>query len=224
MDLNFTVQENATRTSKRQLTPYTVHTVSFKGAEIKEVGKDTKYRILSISFENETGVANMSIFWPTEKDAERPIATAKDGHEYYRASRWDNTKAVIAQTIQALTQEGFAKFQEVSKKFRSFDDMANAFVAIVNKMKDKQVKVKFSGYTNKEGYQQLSFPTIVGINKEGEAFISDNYIGEDVVLSAYEIKKASEAPKPTEMKKDEMLDTKGIDNGTDGFDLGDLNL
>ena len=73
MELSFSLTEqSAVRTAKRQFNPFEIHTVKFAGAEIKEVGKETKYKILSISFENETGAANMSIFWPTEADTVRP--------------------------------------------------------------------------------------------------------------------------------------------------------
>lgn len=223
MELSFSLTEqSAVRTSKRQLTPFEIHTVKFTGAEIKEVGKENKYKILALNFENETGIASMSIFWPTEADTVRPVATTKDGHEYERASRWENTKAVIAQTLQVLNPEGYAKFQAVSSKFKSFDDMANAFVKVVNAAKDKETNVKFTGYVNKQGYTQLSFPTIVGINKQGESFISDNYIG-DVVLSNYEMQKAKEfnAPKPTPMDTDGSLDAPQDETS---FDLEDLGL
>lgn len=223
MELSFSLTEqSAVRTAKRQFNPFEIHTVKFAGAEIKEVGKETKYKILSISFENETGSANMSIFWPTEADTVRPVATAKDGHEYERASRWENTKAIIAQTLQVLNPEGYTKFQAASSKFKNFDDMANAFVKVVNAAKGKETNVKFAGYVNKQGYTQLSFPTIVGINKQGESFISDNYIG-DVVLSSYEMQRAKEfgAPKPTPMEGDEKQD---VPQNETSLDLDDLGL
>lgn len=225
-DFSLNNTSSAVRTSRRQLTPFTVHTVKFEGAEIKEVGKDTKFKVLSIVFGNETGSANMSIFWPTPKDAERVVRTASDGHEYETPSRWEQTKAVIAQTLAVLNPKGFEKFQELSKKFRNFDDMAQAFVTVANKSKGVETNVKFSGYTNKAGYPQLSFPNIVAVNKDGEIFTSDNYIG-DVALSAYEIKKAEEAAKakPTEMKKDPLMDEPtagGKGSEDDGIDFNSL--
>ena len=100
--------------------------------------------------------------------------------------------------------------------------MANAFVKVVNAAKGKETNVKFAGYVNKQGYTQLSFPTIVGINKQGESFISDNYIG-DVVLSSYEMQRAKEfgAPKPTPMEGDEKQD---VPQDETSFDLEDLGL
>ena len=206
MGLNFALsEESAVRTAKRQFNPFEIHTVKFDGSEIVEVGKDTKYKVLSI-------------FWPTEQDTERPVATAKDGHQYERPSRWEQTKAVIAQTLQVLNPEGYAKFQAASSKFRNFDDMAAAFVKVSNQAVGKETDVKFSGYVNKSGYTQLSFPTIVGVNKQGECFISDNYIGDNVVLSDYEMRRAKEFnnTQPTEMEEETPAD--------ESLDLTDLGL
>lgn len=224
MNFSFNGEQSAVRSNRRQLTANTIHKVKWMGAEIKEVGKDTKYKILALNFENEEGYANMSIFWPTDKDAERQVATASDGHEYERPSRWENTKAILAQTMEVLNPTGYEKFKEASKKFRSFDDMAVAFVKVTDQVKGAETNVKFSGYTNKQGYPQLSLPTIVGVNKQGECFVSDNYIG-DVVLSAYEMKKAKEASeaKPTTMKSDPLMDSPATSEdvlSVDDLDLG----
>lgn len=225
--LNFSINSNESSISSKRntrLTPFAIHHVTFDGAEIKSGTSKAgnEYKLLQLSFSNKEGSADMTLFWPDpEKDGVREVRTAKDGHEYETPSRWEQTKAIITQTLETLSPEGFKKMSELSPKFRSFDDMAKAFTTLVNKCKGTEVDVKFNGYVNKQGYMQLTFPQLAGVNKEGNAFVADNYIGfGNLGLSEYEMRRAKELAetKPTKMEADPVMDSPAVDT-SDGDDL-----
>lgn len=215
MNINFSINSNESSISSKRntrLNPFEIHTVTFDGAEIKSGTSKAgnEFKLLQLAFSNKNGIAELTIFWPDlERDGVREVRTAKDGHEYETPSRWEQTKTVISQTLETLSPEGFKKMQELSSKFKTFDDMANVFVKLVNKCIGTEVDVKFNGYVNKQGYMQLTFPNIVGINKKGELFVSDNYIGHgNLGLSEYEMRKAKDLAetKPTKMSADPIMD------------------
>ena len=213
--INFSINSNESSISNRtrRLAPFAIHHVTFDGVEIKSGTSKAgnEFKLLQLAFSNKDGIAEMTIFWPNpEIDGVREVRTAKDGHEYETASRWEQTKSVITQTLETLSPDGYKKMQELSSKFRSFDDMAIAFEKLANKCKGTEVDVKFTGYVNKQGYMQLTFPNIVGVTKEGKLFISDNYIGHgNLGLSDYELRRAKELAetKPTRMEADPEMDS-----------------
>ena len=70
---------------------------------------------------------------------------------------------------------------------------------------------------------QLTFPTIVGVTKEGKLFISDNYIGHgNLGLSDYEMRRAKELSetKPTKMEADPATGS----TPNDAPESGDIDL
>ena len=150
--INFSIDSNESSISSRKntrLTPFAIHTVKFDGAEIKSGTSKAgnEFKLLQLTFSNNDGSAEMTSFWPNpETDGIREVRTARDGHEYETPSRWEQTKAVIQQTLETLSPEGFKKMQELSSKFRTFDDFVNVFVKLVNKCIGTEVDVKFNGY------------------------------------------------------------------------------
>ena len=229
MNINFSINSNESSISSKRntrLKPFEIHTVTFDGAEIKSGTSKAgnEFKLLQLTFSNKNGIAEPTIFWPDlERDGIREVRTAKDGHEYETPSRWEQTKTVISQTLETLSPEGFKKMQELSSKFKTFDDMANVFVKLVNKCIGTEVDVKFNGYVNKQGYMQLTFPPIVGVTKEGKLFVSDNYIGHgNLGLSDYEMRRAKELSetKPTKMEADPIMDS----TPNDAPESGDIDL
>ena len=133
--------------------------------------------------------------------------------------------AVVKQTAQVLNPAGFEKMQAASSKFKSFDDVAKALITITEKVKGTETKLKLIG-RNRDGKVVADIPRIVGINKQGESFISDNYIGDKLFFSDYEEGERQKylKAKPTEMKsEDPIADVAGVDAapGND-FDLDNL--
>ena len=79
----------------------------------------------------------------------------------------------------------------------------------------KATKLKLS--INKKGEGCLPF--FVNINKDGEAFISNNFLGETVFFSEYEVKSMKAAPKPKAVENDDELGSTDDDLDSD-LDFG----
>lgn len=205
-DFNFgsLATTQATSNTQQRLKPWGIYSVKFSGAR-KEVINGKKdpnavYEILKVRFDSDEGYYEESIFYPKEGDDKRPTYTSKDGHEYQGASSFDRTMTFIAQVAEVLNPEGFKKMQAASAKFKSFDDVVKAFIKITDSVKGKVTNLKLIGRTQ-NGNVVAGLPKFVAINKEGEKFTCDNFIGDKLFFSAYEESKKAEYSnaKPTTM-------------------------
>lgn len=195
----------ATSNVQQHLKPWSIYPVKFSGArkEVIQGKKDPNatYEILKVRFDGKDGYYEESIFYPKAGDEKRPVYTSKDGHEYEGASSFDRTMTFIAQVAEVLNPEGFKKMQAASVKFRSFDDVVTAFIKITDSVKGKETNLKLIGRNQKDGNVVASLPKFVAINKNGEKFTCDNFLGDKLFFSAYEEKKKAEYAnaKPTSM-------------------------
>lgn len=216
----------ATSNVQQRLKPWGIYPVKFSGAR-KETIKGKKdpnavYEILKVRFDGADGYYEESIFYPKDGDEKRPIYTSKDGHEYQGASSFDRTMTFIAQVAEVLNPEGFKKMQAASAKFRSFDDVVTAFIKITDSAKGKETNLKLVGRTQ-NGNVVASLPKFVAINKNGEKFTCDNFMGDKLFFSAYEESKKSEYlnAKPTTMDSSE---NSTIANEVDGKAAGSEDI
>ena len=216
----------ATSNVQQRLKPWGIYPVKFSGAR-KETIKGKKdpnavYEILKVRFDGADGYYEESIFYPKDGDEKRPIYTSKDGHEYQGASSFDRTMTFIAQVAEVLNPEGFKKMQAASAKFRSFDDVVTAFIKITDSAKGKETNLKLVGRTQ-NGNVVASLPKFVAINKNGEKFTCDNFVGDKLFFSAYEESKKSEYlnAKPTTMDSSE---NSTIANEVDGKAAGSKDI
>ena len=217
------------RNTRQQLKPWNIYDVKFTGCEIKEFDgkKDptAHYKVLAINFENEDGVFSVTNFFPKEGDDVRRSYDGKNGGKVEMPSNFETLMAIVKQTAMVLNPKGYEAMQAASSKFKSFDDVANALIKVTDKVKGTETKLKLVGRT-RDGKVVAEIPRIVGINKEGESFISDNYIGSKLCVSDYEEGKRAEylGSKPTDMaKKDESDDIANEqENNDEEFDLANL--
>ena len=198
----------ATSNVQQRLKPWGIYPVKFSGArkEVIQGKKDPNatYEILKVRFDGEDGYYEESIFYPKAGDEQRPTYTSKDGHKYQGASSFDRTMTFIAQVAEVLNPEGFKKMQAASSKFKSFDDVVTAFIKITDSAKGKETNLKLVGRTQ-NGNVVASLPKFVAINKNGEKFTCDNFVGDKLFFSAYEESKKAEylSAKPTNMDSGE---------------------
>ena len=216
----------ATSNVQQRLKPWGIYPVKFSGAR-KETIKGKKdpnavYEILKVRFDGTDGYYEESIFYPKDGDEKRPTYTSKEGHEYQGASSFDRTMTFIAQVAEVLNPEGFKKMQAASAKFRSFDDVVNAFIKITDIAKGKETNLKLVGRTQ-DGNVVASLPKFVAINKNGEKFTCDNFVGDKLFFSAYEESKKAEYlnAKPTTMDSSE---NSTIANEVDGKAAGSEDI
>ena len=204
--MNFAIsKESAVRNIRRQLAPWNIYDVTFIGCEVREF-KGTKdpnmtYQVLDIKFENEDGYFTVTRFFPKQGDDVRRKLPSKKGGEREVASNFEELMNIVKQTAEVLTPEGFKKMSELSSKFKSFDDVAKALIAITDKVKGTKTKIKLVGRT-RDNRVVAEIPTITSVF-EGVATITDNYIGNKLFFTPYEEGKRNEYLKgtPTDMEK-----------------------
>ena len=197
-------KESAVKTVRPQLKPWNIYDVKFVGCEVREfAGKkdpNTVYKVLDIKFENEDGYFTVTKFFPKAGDDKRMEIDAKNGGKRELASNFEELMNIVKQTVEVLTPEGFKKMAELSPKFKSFDDVAKTLIAVTDKVKGCQTKIKLIG-RNRDNRVVAEIPTITSVF-DGVATITDNYIGNKLFFSPYEEGKRDEylKSKPTEMK------------------------
>jgi hypothetical protein len=225
---NFGFGDNsAVRTSKPTLAPWDIYDVEFKGCEIREFpGKKdptASYKVLDIKFEGEKGKFTKTLFFPKDGDDVRRKVQNKNGGESELPSNFETTMAIIKQTASVLNPKGYEKLQAVSGKFKSFDELAVALVKVMDPVIGTKTQLKLVGVT-KEGTVTADIPRIVSCNKEGEIWISDNFVGSNLTFSSYEDTKRKEyqgaTPTKVEPKKAEATSTANTTD--DKIDLADL--
>ena len=204
--MNFAIsKESAVRSIRRQLAPWNIYDVTFVGCEVREF-KGTKdpsvtYQVLDIKFENEDGYFTVTRFFPKQGDDVRRKLPNKKGGERELASNFEELMNIVKQTAEVLTPEGFKKMSELSSKFRSFDDVAKALIAITDKVKGTKTKIKLVGRT-RDNRVVAEIPTSTSVF-DGVATITDNSSGNKLFFTPYEEGKRNEYLKgtPTDMEK-----------------------
>ena len=224
-------KESAVKTVRPQLKPWNIYDVTFVGCEVREfAGKknpNETYKVLDIKFENEDGYFTVTKFFPKAGDDQRREVDTKNGGKRELASNFEELMNVVKQTAAVLTPEGFNKMSELSPKFKSFDDVAKALIAITDKVKGSQTKIKLIGRT-RDNRVVAEIPTITSVF-DGVATITDNYLGSKLFFSDYEEGKRAEylKSKPTDMqatttKADTLLEVEVPAVSNDEFDLDNL--
>ena len=188
-DMNFGFSTaSAVRNTRRPLAPWGIYKVKFTGAEIAifKGSKDpsVEYKVLRFNFENEDGYYSESLFFPKEgDDVDREYEN--NGGTMKFPSNFKVTMSTVKQTLQVLSPKGWEAVQKASAKFKSFDDVANAAIKVLDKVKGTETEIKLVGRVSK-GKIVAKIPTIIRYNKEGELYVSDNYIGTKLYFTDYE--------------------------------------
>ena len=213
MSLNFGTLSTAqgVATGGKRLKSWEIHKVKFMGCRVETLqGKKdptAEYKLLVTRFEDENGsYYEERIFFPNDDSTIRPKFTNANGHEYEGASNWEQIQTFIMQLLTNINPDKVKNFQAASSKFKSFDDVCNALIKLTDPNKGKEVFLKLVGKTDKDGRLNPALPRICGVNKEGQLFVSDNFIAtkEGILgFSDYELGKMKDvkSAKPTPMGK-----------------------
>lgn len=199
--MNFNLSgTNGTSTIKPRLKPWEIHDVIFKGATYSEfAGKkdpNTMWKTMKIAFENENGVFEETIFCPKEGDDVRQVTT-NNGVERENPSNLEKFKFMLAHIGEQLAPKEYEKFKNMTFALpEQFEKLATTFGEITKKAVGKQTKLKL--IANKKGEPCL--PYFVNLSKAGDAYISNNWLGDKVFFSDYEVsqmnKQKSAGPTP----------------------------
>ena len=226
-------KESAVKTVRPQLKPWNIYNVKFMGCEVREfAGKkdpNVTYKVLDIKFENEEGYFTVTKFFPKAGDDQRREVATANGGKRELASNFEELMNIVKQTVEILTPEGFKKMSELSPKFKSFDDVAKTLIAVTDKVKGCETKIKLVG-RNRDNRVVAEIPTITSVF-DGVPTITDNYIGSKLFFSNYEETKRAEYlnSKPTDMKPtkaekaaDPLMDVAEAPVDNDELDLDNL--
>lgn len=189
------------------MAPWTIQDVCLKKTEIIEGEKDgTPWKAIDITFVNTEGQEYRErLFYPDPKKGrgQGNEATDKNGRKFTPElpAPMERAKAMIAQILTVLTPKGFAKFKELSTKFKSFDDVAKVFVKLTNDpaVTSVQTKLKLTGKT-REGYVNASLPNFARINASGQLYVKA-FLGNKIAFDNWEKTQADNYhnSKPTKM-------------------------
>jgi hypothetical protein len=102
--------------------------------------------------------------------------------------------------------------------------MCKALITILTPKIGTKTKIKLIGRTKQDGTVEAVLPKFVGVNKEGQLFTSDNFIGNNLYFKPFEEGKRAAFlnAKPTPMAAaDPILDIPETDR-VEGLDLSSL--
>lgn len=226
------IQETSAVNSSKGLKPWGIYAVNFDGLELEEMkGKkdpSAVYKTIKMKFSGEDGVFSKNLFIPsTEEDAKRPEYENKDKHKYEGPSRFETFKWTLLQLAQVVNPEGYKKLQEQSSKIRSMEDFIKLVVTVANAKKGAATKLKLTGRTTEDGKTYAEIPRIVSVSKEGKLYVSDNFVGEKVEFTAYELEKvkAYNTAKPTDVESVVSKDTPdSVSNNKEVKDLDKIDF
>ena len=214
--------------------------VAIKSTEIKEgtSAAGRNWKSLNITFGNEEGVYNHSIFYvdlKNKEDLERRKFDMPNGGQRELASNAETAMYTMSAIAHAFMPEYVEKLNEViSKCGNNFDKIAGAYKTMLDKVIDKNTtSMKLVG-RNRDGVVYATLPNCVGIaqakdekraNMNGVE-VGDWYtwmvspFGKNLTFSAYELKQKNEMnqAKPTDMPDVPSLDS----NESNDDELADL--
>lgn len=231
MSFSFEATAGASQsTTKPRLSGNTIHLVNFDGVESQDYqGKDdpTKtFKVLKFKFSNDLGYYEHTIFEPREKDFKREETSFSSGKNFLQPSRVESMMLFFKHVIDAFVPELAKQIdkKEVSITAKNWDAMR---ILLVEKLKPGIGKVsKIKLLKSKDGDPQ--FPGFfTGLTKDGQAYVSNNFIGEKVAFTAYEIdriKKASEARPTAPSQIEEQFNNSFAEEPESNEDLSTLDF
>lgn len=209
---------NTQGTAITRLKAWGIYDVVFKGIELtKGTNKEgNEWKAMKIKFAGDEGTFDALVFCPGDNGAER-VSGETGGKKWELPSALENLKFTIAHLLTNLAPENIEKFNKVTVSLPDeFEKLVDLLVKALAKAVNKHTKLKLIG--NSKGYATL--PNFVNINKDGDAYISNNWLGETVAFSDYEVKKMNEQKnaKPTPVK-DDVEETTDVEAGNSDLDF-----
>lgn len=219
-------------TTRPKLAGNDIYEVKFEGCEIKDIQgvKDPTitYRQLVFKFANEDGVFEHTVWEPKSEDFTRKENEyTKDGktNKITSPSNVESMMLFFKHVIDAVNP---VVAQAIDKKEKTltapdWNSLRNLVIKILDPVKGTKTSIKL--LKNKSG--EATFPGyFTGLTKEGVAYVKNNFIGNKLAFSSYEVErmKNQSTSKPTEPSSfgdfsPAPLDQSGLDMN---FDLNSI--
>lgn len=226
------------------LKPYGIYKdVTIKSTEVKEgTSKNgNPWKSLNITFGNNEGIYNHSIFYFDEKDSknwERGSYDMPNGGKRETASTAEELQNTIAAIGFAFFPEDFKKLQQVAGKVKTTEELMTYFKKFVDKNIDKNpTNMKLVGRTSQDGKVYSALPRFTGIAQATAKNAAQNGVAVGdwytwmsspfnsdptrLTFTNYEQQQADayKNAKPTPMKSSEPA---AIDNSSDDVNFEEL--
>lgn len=196
MSFSFDATAGASQsTTKPRLEGNNIYDVVLDGYELQDIigVKDPTmvYKVIKLKFSNDAGSFEHTVFEPKPEDFKRTsneITNKKTGAKEHipQPSNVESMMLLFKHIIDAFVPEIASQIDKKEKSLgaKSWDDMRKLIGAILDKGKGRTSKVKLI----KDNKGEAKFPGFFsGLTKEGVAYIRNNFVGEKVAFSAYEI-------------------------------------
>ena len=195
MNFNFNATAGSSQsTSKPRLKGNDIYTVKFDECEVKDITgvKDPTltYKTLVIKFSNEDGVFEHTVFEPRSTDFERGETefTNKNGktEKIQQPSNVESMMLLFKHLIDSINPTIGKAIDSGTKNLgaRNWDELRALVAKILNNGANVETKIKLM--INKKG--EAVFPGFfAGLTKEGKPYVRNNFVGEKIAFSPYEL-------------------------------------
>lgn len=222
---SFSATANSSQsTSKPRLAGNNIYAVNFDGAEMLEF-KDGEFKVIKLKFSNEDGTFEHTIFEPKSSDFERNTSG-----QFPQASNWESVSLLLKHAIDSLNPTVGKQIDSGTKNLGAADwnGFRKLVLDILNVGKGTSTKIKL--IKNNKGEAQ--FPGFfAGLTKPdpqtgvSKAYIRNNFIGEKLAFTPYEIDRINNSTNADPKKVDSpiSLDTPSFEQPQQGAGL-DMNF
>lgn len=215
-------------TVKPRLAGNNIYDVKFVECELKDVqgvkDPDKVYKQLVFKFENEEGAFEHTIWEPKPEDFNRKDSEIKNKNgmleKIPNPSGVETMMLFFKHVIDSVNPTVAKQIDSKEKVLTApdWDSLRTLVIKIVNAGKNTPTKIKL--LKNKNG--EATFPGFFsGLTKDGKAYVRNNFIGNKISFSAYEvdrIKKESSAI-PTPAASFSSYGTPTSSSGQDDLDM-----
>ena len=136
-NFNFGSLANATGVaSDKRLRAYSINKVKFVEAKLTQIHSEkngTDYDVLNVRWENQSGYYEENLFLPGTSG--RDVERQPNNWGGEMPSNADRAMMFFAHLLGVLNPDGFAKLKKVVGQAKSFTDVANMVVKLVNEKK-----------------------------------------------------------------------------------------
>lgn len=201
----------------QRLRPWGIYEVTFKGIEpIKGKSKEGKdWQAIKLKFASDQGIFEPMLFCPGEGGDVRPSGKTGD-REWTMPSPLESFMYGIAHVGEKLGKEDmWKKMQGVAYTLpEDFDKIVKNLTQVISGSVNKTTSIKLVG--DSRGYAAI--PQYVGLSKDGSAFISNNWLGDNLAFSTYEVNQMNKQKNAKPSKVDETTE-KEVDSSEGNDDL-----
>ena len=205
-------------TAVTRLRPWTISEVSLESVELKTgtSAEGREWKAMQFNFKGDDGIFEYKVFCPGDKGDERVVGNT-NGRDWEMPSAMEQLQFAIAHICTALAPNEFEKLRGVELDLpKDFEKLTKAVRQVLAKAIGVKTHLKLVG--NSKGFADV--PKFVNINRTTkDAFISNNWIGENISFTPYEVQQMKKAanstptPAPDSDPVDDSADDDEIDLG-----------